>query len=66
MTKSNKVKLTLTVQLEVDLGKNGPTIEDFVSELESGYQSFHPQGAYIISEKIVRHDVIDPLPDSQR
>jgi hypothetical protein len=63
MTKSNNVKLTLTVQLEVDLGKNGLTIEDFVSELKSGYQSFHPQGAYIISEKIVRHDVNGTHPD---
>jgi hypothetical protein len=35
------------------------TVQEFVDELSGGYQSFHPQGAYIDDEEIVDYDVID-------
>lgn len=55
---SRKVTLNITTKLIVTL-EEGIGVQDFVDELSGGYQSFHPQGAFIEDDEIVDYDVID-------
>jgi hypothetical protein len=55
---SRKVTLNIITKIIVKL-EESVTVQEFVDELSGGYQSFHPQGAYITEEEIVDYDVID-------
>lgn len=55
---SRKVTLNIITKMIVTL-EESVTVQEFVDELSGGYQSFHPQGAYIDDEEIVDYDVID-------
>lgn len=55
---SRKVTLKVTTKLIVTLDE-GDTVQGFIDEISGGYQTFHPQGAYIVDEEIMDYEVID-------